>query len=303
MSSPHNFLAPNQCLVYIDNPHPFADTDGVVHIATIRRSFMSDDTLWFDVLLQTDLHGEALSVPRPCTISGDNIVSNREYHDIQPRQMYHFAQGPDTVITANSFVITKNLNNPLESTSRSALGSGIYGRYIQHPTDIPSLIFDPKQPVYLIDLTNAYIVQDKEHSETITIASLNTNRYIDRVITSLIDSPEIDPEVVHTEIRDTIPAFLPTLWNIALYRTNTRITQEWLIDTLTDYTVMYLTDTSLIDTINGESIQQLPINSIMRKLGYTGLLGSDAGSNGWDRGCVSYLYDQATILQGNTATY
>jgi len=305
LTSKENFLALSQCLVYIENRNPFADADGSTQIATIVRSYIQDNNLWFNVILNTDSDGDIINEGNVIIISGNNVVSDRSYKDIQQRQFYYFASSSslEHLIKARSFVIKKNLNRPLESTSRSALGSGIYGRYVQNFDDIPSLLTDPSQSVYIIDVPNAYIVQDKEHGESITIASLNTNRYLDRIIESLRGDPVINLDIIHERIRINESPNLFTLWNIVLYRTEDIITKEQLEEIMSQYVLKYLTDASLTDSINEEFLQELPINDIMQMLGYDGILASDVYNNGWDRGCVSYNYAQANIIQGETARY
>lgn len=306
--APSNFLAPYQCLVYIENLLPFADADGSTCIARIIRSFINNDILWYDLLLETDADGQMLSVPNPITVTADKIVSDRAYHDIQPKHFYHFSiltlsdqiQYP---IRANSFVIKKNLNSPLQSTSRSALGSGIYGKYIDDVNEIDSLITQSGQLVYKIDSSYSYIIQDKEHGESITIASLNTNRYMDRIIQSLRGDRFVTFESALNRIQTNESSTIFTLWNIVFYRTNDTITKLWLDYILADYAFRYINDDSLVDTINNNIIQELPINDIMKHLGYEGLLASDPYNNGWDRGCISYNYLDAAIIQGETAKY
>ena len=166
---------------------------------------------------------------------------------------------------------------------------------------IPHLLTDENQITYLIDCPNAYIIQDKEHGESITVASLNTNRYLDRIIPALQSDDSIKPldfiqmNTIHN---------LCTLWNIVLYRTNQHITQDRLELVLANYVIRYISSQpTLVDSINGNPIQELPINDIMRELGHDGIIGDDPYTNGWDRGCVSYNYDQAVIIQGSLARY
>lgn len=305
--SSQNLLAPDECLVYIENRQPFADVSGTTQIAKVIRSYIIDDKSWFDLLLITDSDGDQIKSVNQITVSGDNIVSKRSFHDILPRELYHFAtltlsENIEYPITARGFVIKKNLDGPLESTSRSALGSGIYGRYVKNRSQIDSLTND-NQSVYLIDCSNAYILQDRAHGESITVASLNTNRYMDRIIQSLISNRELTLDQAKIQLRMNSNPNILTLWNIALYRTEDFISYDALYDILASYIMKYLFNASLFDTINGEILQELPINSILNSLGYDGILASDSFNNGWDRGCISYNYSQAAILQGETARY
>lgn len=315
-----NFLEPSEYLIYMQNRQPFADVDGSTHIARKIRDYISDDTLWYDMLLETDADGDTILNPNPITVSGDRVVSDRPFSGIQPRQMYHFAplvfsSGIEYPIQARGFVIKNNLIRPLESTSRSALGSGIYGRYIEDPNIIPSLVTDPNQSVYLIDCPNAYPIQDKEHGESLTVASLNTNRYMDRIIQTLRGLQDLSINIENssdqtngyntalTLIRMNENPTLLRLWNIVFYRTEDQINKQWLDDILAKYAAKYLTDNTLVDSVNGDNLQELPINDIMLALGYDGVIASDPYNNGWNRGCVNYNYSLAGVIQGETARY
>ena len=73
---------------------------------------------------------------------------------------------------------------------------------------------------------------------------------------------------------------------------------------MADYLVLYLGYNDLFDSQSNEPIIELPINFIMGKLGYNGLLMTDIENDlNWDRGCVSYEYDQAELIIGGTASY
>lgn len=304
----------DQCLVYVENTRPFGDVEGTTQIAkVIRTPFEIDNNdsiiQWYDLELITDSEGDRLNPPQPLIVSEDKIMSNRSIKDIQQRQFYNFATLTNSLdpkgeiqypLTATSFVIIQNVDRPLELTSRSALGSGIYGMYLSDENIIPSLLTDQSQITYRIECPNAYIIQDKEHGESITVASLHTNRYLDRIIPALRADNNLDALSL---IKMNSIQNLTTLWNIVLYRTNQFITQEWLEQVLANYAIRYISDQSLVDSVNGDIIQELPINIVMRELGYDGLIGDDPYTNGWGRGCVSYNYDQAVIIQGGVARY
>lgn len=305
-----SFLAPGQYLVYIPNQQRFADVEGYTHIARKIRDYIQDDILWYDFILETDTDGDILSNTVPITVPGDRVVSDLPFHNIEPRVMYHFAPltsvATDSVpypIQARSFVIKSNVTRPLESTSRSALGSGIYGRYVNNPSNVDALRNAPDQEVYEIDCSSAYPLQDKEHGESLTVASLNTNRYLDRILESLREAEEINFATVLGQIKLNESPTLFTLWNIVLYRTFDSLSRDELNEILAQYVVDYLTGSSLRDTVNGEPLQELPINRILQRLGYDGVIASDPYNNGWNRGCVSYNYSQAQVIQGEFARY
>lgn len=303
-----NLLAPNQCLVYIRNQFPFADANGYSYIARKLREYMIDGELWYDVLLITEADGDKLNIPTPVTISGNNILSNRVFHDINPRDIYHFATLPlsgdiQYAIQARGFVIKNKEIKPIEKTSRSALGSGIYGLYISNVNNIDKFKTDPKQYVSRINCPYAYPIQDKEHGDSVTVASLQTNRYLDSVIRALRDGEFISFEIASKFIKDNERSRLLTLWNMVFYRTNDYIESDKLDQILANYVVKYLTDNSITDSLNGSSLQELPINDIMLSLGYDGIIANDIYNNGWDRGCVSFQYSQAAVIQGENALY
>lgn len=308
-----NLLNPDQCLVYIVNQLPFGDAEGYTLVAHTIREYVRDDKLWADLLLETNNYGEPLPVPSPITVSGDRIVSNRAFHDIEPRTIYHFAQltnlsetGPnfEYPIQARGFVIKRNQNRPLEATSRSALGSGVFGIYLKSQDLIPKFRTVPNQSVYAIQCPSAYPIQDKEHGDSLTVASLNTNRYLDRVINAARDETVRDVNVIMTLIRDNPSPNLYTLWNIALYRTEDYIAADELDSLLAQYVASYFSDNSAFDSVNDEPLQELPINGIMGYLGYDGVISSDVYNNGWDRGCVWYNYKiPDIIMSGETARY
>ena len=304
----------NQCLVYIENTRPFGDVDGTTQIAKVIRTPLETDSTgalvqWYELELVTDSEGDKLNIPQFLVVSEDNIVSNRSIRDVQPRQFYNFASLTSSLssedkiqypLSATSFVIKNNIERSLELTSRSALGSGIYGMYLPDETIIPSLLTDQSQISYRIQCPNAYIIQDKEHGESITVASLHTNRYLDRIIPALRSDNSLNPLSL---LQMNSIQNLTTLWNIVFYRTEQYITQEWLEKVLTNYIVRYISDHNLVDSINGDSIQELPINDVMKELGYDGIIGDDPYTNGWGRGCVTYNYDQAVIVRGGIASY
>lgn len=294
-------LNPDECLVYVENIHPFADVSGTTQIAKILRTplvyFDNGDVIQnYDLELMTDVDGDILDIPEPITVTENNILTNRPNKDIQPRKFYNF-----TNLTATNFVIKKNLTKPIESTSRTALGSGIQGIYVSNQNTINSYASDVQQEIYVIEVPNALIVQDKEHGESITVASLNTNRYLDKIINSLQNNARISAkELIRLNNIDN----LSTLWNIVLYRVNNYITKSALEKILIRYCDIYMNDTmQLKDTTNGNSLEILPINLILTELGYDGIIGTDSYINGWNRGCYSYNFENSSKIEGSVARY
>lgn len=345
------FLNYNECLVYIENTQPFADTDGITHVARNIRSFVDSDILWHELQLITDANGDVFDTYNTIITPDSNIVSNRTAVYFENKQIYSFASiasyKSDTTIRsanyeaknfiiglmeantstqqlpavttirentnfieyplrASNFVIKNNLNNPLNNTSRSALGSGIYGIFANKNSNINEFLTDTKQTVYIVDCPNAYTSQDKEHGESITTASLNTNRYLDRIISAVRGSMrdnDVSMEYIKSLVRNNSIENLVVLWNIMLYRSKNIIMREQLENILIQYIYDYFSNNSLVDSLNGNIIQPLPINNILKNIGYDGIIGNDSYINGWGRGCVSYNYESAKIITGDTGFY
>jgi hypothetical protein len=187
-------------------------------------------------------------------------------------------------------------------TSRTPLGSGIYGRYVE---DEDSLTRLSGESVYQVDGHNCYPLQDKEHGNSIMLASIHTNRLMDSILL-LVQSRSIngyESAIVEDIINQVDVSNLLTLWNIALERTSNSINEVTLKNILKDYAIFFVTDIDTVDNLTGEYICQLPINNIMGYLGFGGIIASDPYNNGWDRGCVSYDLDLAQELRGSVARF
>src|SRR5437868_2419451 len=242
------FLSKNEHLVYIKNNEPLPDTNGITYIAKILRSYTSNNKSWSDINLLTDAIGDRISDTRIVTVLSNRIVSERPWHDIKSRKIYHFGN----ILTAQSFVFKNTINRPLESTSRNALGSGIYGRYLNRPSDVNFIIGQGK--VYELDCQHCYLVQDKEHGESITTASLITNRYLDNTILTTRGRTNFDFIESLSQIQSVDIGNLVTLWNIVFYRSGDYISQVTLENILADYLVLYLGYNDLFDSQSNEPI-------------------------------------------------
>lgn len=297
----------NECLVYIENKLPDADVDGYTYIGQLNEIGETRS----NVTLLTDEIGNLLNKDN-VIISNSSIVSNRPFKDISPKKFYHLS----TNIIARSFVIKSKTMAPLETTSRSALGSGIYGRYILREESVKFYLTDNSQKAYLINCEQAYPIQDKEHLESLTVASLTTNRYIDKVIQvindivrikSLDDVANIVSQVILSPVNIFVDDFnipgLLVLWNIVYFRTKDVLSQKTLEDILIVYVTKYITEDNLRDTTNDSPIQELPINNIMKSLRYNGIIGTDRFTNSWDKGCIYYDLPEGTTMIGENARY
>ena len=278
-------------LAYLDNPQSSPDSRGVTQLVQIHRSLIINKKVWFEISLLTDSDGSPLNSTDKILIQ--NIVSFRKHRTIKNKKFYHLN---DEIIATTFSNNELNTKNPLESASSSALGSGIYGLHLSNISEARALSIDNKR-IYEIDILKACDIQDKEHGESITVASLLTNRYLDRIISN-VDKNDIFDFIKNDNIEN-----LAILWNIVFYRNKRYISYEMLENILSNYLIEYFTNHELIDKRSNVLIIALPINYIMKDMGYTGLIADDLYNNGWDRGCVSYVFDKSDKLTEGKAFY
>lgn len=281
-----NFLAPSQCLVYLETSGHVSEVAGYTYIARNIRMFYDKEHVWYEVRLETTADGKPTSARNTIFVTADHVVSERPYVIINPKSFYQYT---NSGIKATNFVFKDDRVNPLTSTSRTGLGSGVFGTTV--------INYDSGQKPYLVQVPNAYDVQDAEHGDAITMASLMTNGYIDGILALLGTQPTTN----YLEISNAISNYdhLVTLWNIVFYRTTQLISKEQLSQLLAQYIDQYRKTTMLVDTTINVELAELPINNIMRFMGYNGLIAVDSYNNGWDRGCVSYDYTNIEQIFGS----
>lgn len=284
-------LSHNIELVYLDNPYSSPDTTGITQVAQIHRSLTINKKNWYEISLLTDSNGNTLNSTDKILIQ--NIISFRKYRTIKNRKLYYLGDEIIATTFANNKIGNKN---PLESASRSALGSGVYGLNLSNISDAKSLSIDNKM-IYELDMLKTYDIQDKEHGESITIASLLTNRYLDKIISNN-DTVNISEVIKNDNIENLV-----ILWNIVFFRSKRYMSYEKLENILSNYLKRYFTTHGLVDKRDNTPLIALPINYIMEEMGYTGLIADDLYNNGWDRGCVSYIFNKFDILSEGKAFY
>jgi hypothetical protein len=285
-------------LVYIENKIPFADVKGYTYLAKVLSE--SRDKKWYDVQLLTKPSGEPETRDRKVTISVANLLvpQRRSASDIvfyQPAQQI-MSNNIEYQLTASGFLFKDNHNSPLRLTTSVGYGSGIYGRH--------RLPAEMMQSAYMVDGTSCYPLIDQAHGDSLTNASLQTNYYTDRLIEAYRAVPE--PEAF--EVQQTIDQYpldnLVTLWGIVMQRSSDYImTKQELSSALRDYVLRYLQETELLDSMTGQPLAELPINAIMRSIGYDGVVAADSYNNSKYRGCVSYDYQEAELAFGGRASY
>lgn len=281
-----DLLNPNEMLVYIKSSTAFANTDGAVYVAQLSKTFFIDNVEYGEFLLLND--PEALDIPFPRTAFAplSSIVSNRSPHllpGISPKSFYHYS--PD-LITATSFI---SPGNSCTETSRSGYGSGVYGIYSDN-IESANYIKSSNQYLYTISCDNPYYLQDMEHGCSLTIASMQTNNYIDMILPLIFTVDDINSVLSFNDIE-----YLLILWNTVFYRTSSFITKSDLFNILYTYISNKLSSPS--------SLYHLPINDILLYCGFDGIISTDIYNNIWTRGCVSFTIHSSYNVIGTSSTY
>jgi len=263
------------CLIYINNIDSLSEVQGSVRVCEIVE-FINK---YIKINILTGKNGEFLKNKETIIVNIKNIVSNRPYKTHLNYFYYVKDNKNSNNIIAKKFVDKNNKNKPIQSTSRSSIGSGIYGLYFKDTKDTNKF-----NKIYC---TNPYYVQDKEHSESITIASIYTNIYIDKLINNYYSI--LKKKYSNIVFDKDIVSNLTLLWNIVFYRTNLYISSNILEKILLDYILDYIDDDNYIYDISTDSnLYVLPINYIFSFLGFDGLIGDDEYTNGWKKGCISF---------------
>lgn len=271
------------------------DTEHALHLARLGNLLHNNGEKWYEITLLTDSNGKEIA-DNSIILIPESYIIKRKPKTISPKVIYVDEEN----LVAKNFVIKSGSNiniadnetvhdtkiGAITSTSRNGLGSGIYGLY-------------GNKNKFKIDMKDAYIIQDQINGEAITKASLETNRYLDNIIK---ENKNInDYNIALKLIENDDIGYLVTLWNIVFYFSGEVITRVVLEDILAGYLIKYYQN-DLFDR-EDNAIIEMPVNFIMINIGYTGVIGNDIFNNSWDRGCVSYQYDQAIKLIGNRAPY
>src|SRR5438132_1510011 len=217
----------------------------LVYLPDRSTRYAEVDNTTMTAKILTNRRGDVYPQPVMKKITTEQIVSNLpQLQDIEPVMYYVGSE-----IRAKSFVIKNNVDNPLFRTSRSGLGSGIYGFYERDTAVIENI----EEAVFKIDFVNPYILQDIAHKDSMINASLFTNRYLDKILqTARFDKlPDL------SDLSETTD--LINLWNIVLQRTAEAINAEFLDPLLISYIDQYLNNHDLKDSY-GNEIEELPIN-------------------------------------------
>ena len=258
------FLQPDEILVYIENNESFPETFSNTYIAKLIKTYNNG---YSEVELLTDSQGYEKS--EKVIILTGNIVSNRKRKVINPKQFYGD-------LTGRYFVLKKDGN--ISTTTTNGLGSGIYGNYF---SGLDELILCPK----------AYELQDAAHGDSLSTASLATNRYLDNKILSR----------GFAEVNDVYNLYV--LWNIVLVRSNLALSVEELVYILNKYLDKYFESAKLVDDQTEDLLIELPVNHVLTYFGYDGVIANDIHNNSSSRGCVCYHHFKAEGINGDKGNY
>lgn len=253
-------------LVYLDKQHgTLDDLNGSVRRCLITRDLYDTLEMETEVQIFTTYGGLPVTKPFAVTVDFDAVLNRKPMiaHDIEVLYQYTQKDG----LTASCYV---DKSRKLNEVTRANLGSGIYG--IIDP-DINS---DHLHPIPF-KVSNYLSLQDVAHSESLTIASHFTNSKLQ----SVLDGYDVDVTNLYE------------LWNIVLERVERSISQEALTNILEDY----------IEDYQVKELIELPINYILQRLGYQGIVGVDEYDNSWTRQCVSFDTSNAKYQEKSRAAY
>jgi len=165
-------------------------------------------------------------------------------------------------------------NTGLSDTSVEGYGAGLYGSYTRQNDDDVELV-----------LRNPFYIRDRYHSDSLRLASLHTNMYVDECILYLKTHTYIDINTIRRHVDATYPDNLTVLWFIVYERTHVR--KPDIKEILVRYISYYFSYNNMYDTFTGQVIKFLPINYIMDDGKYDSIIDAGWGS----RSCVSYKFD------------
>lgn len=294
-----------ECLVYLENQGKHPDVTGITYVGRILKK----DKDSVNVQLLSDYQGNQITDGEKVVVKNTAIVSDRKYSKKRD-YFYHFPSSRKFCdknicsrynVESDNFVNVLVTKDPVQNTSRSAFGTGIYGFYIDDKNinnyydNIQSN--NTYQEVNKIQCSRPYFVQDLEHSESLTVASITTSRYIDFLLAHFEDEAEdLVSKSSHLNIVN--------LWNIVFYRTNNYLSENDFTNLMINYINDYH-DPNLHykDSITNKPLFVLPINYIMNHMGFDSIIGSDNHTNAWYSGCVNFNFEKSNVYNSGKALY
>lgn len=280
-------LAPDEKLIYINSNRTFTDTHNIIYVARLIK----EENGWYTFELIVNQLGYIIDDPIIVKVSAKNILSDRPVKNLAHNYFYHI--NPE--IEFSECVYKTNHNEPLNYTTSSGFGSGIHGIYVNDYREIEKYVLSDDDIIYQIDCQNPYVVQDYEHGNSLTIASLQTNRYIDNILNYLTSYNEILTYISNFPFDNIV-----RLWNMTFLRSKSEfIDHQFLKDIFVQYITDYFTPSKLFDSYTKEPLIVQPINYILTALGYDGIIFDH--NIGWDKYCVSFDLQEAHLITGSWA--
>ncbi len=260
-------------LIYIPSDKSLPDVDGYTQLGKYIDATGNN----YKFRLTTDHTGKTLTDDIFVYVSKEHIITNRKVHYPSKQSFNYYGR----VIAADNFINKTLTNHPISKTSKYGYGSGIYGYYRDNNT------FNEK--VYEIKLKSPLFIQDKEHSDSLTTASLITCIFIDNIMNS-IDDFQNSYDIIKMHNID----HLYNLWNIVFARVRNNIRYSELEEALVSYFALY-------DEVG--DLVELPTNIIAKYAGYDGIISSQIYNKDLPGGCVSFDYKIATAINGNIGEF
>ena len=280
-------LASHEKLIYINSNRTFSDTSGIVYIGQVLQK--QDN--FYTLKLIVDQLGNIIHDNIIITVSDENILSDRPVRSLHNKFFYHI--NPE--VEFSECVIKTIHDNPLDGTSSSGFGSGIHGIYVTNKNQLENYMLSVYDKIYKIKCYNPYVIQDVEHGNSLTVASLQTSRYIDGILNYLRSYDEIEAYVDYNPFDNIV-----RLWNMTFLRSHSDFIDEgFLREIFIIYITNFFIPTEIFDTRTREPLTVQPINYIMVSLGYDGIMFDH--NIGWDKYCVSYDIDYAQLFSGSHA--
>lgn len=251
-------------LIYVESVDPLSDLSGGTYKGKVIKEIEKGKYL---VQLENFFNFNAVIIEK------ENLLSRRKLRNLKKTSFYHFGEQDHPV--ASNFL---RINKKFDIRHHAGLGSGIYGNYLKPAT---------KKVLYKITLSNAFFLQDKEHGESLTLASLSTLKYLNDYFAENID--------LQSFLKNNDPQDLVEKWNIVLARNVKKmiLNSEDLKLVILKFLENY--NHPLTDSYDGSFLVVQPVNVLLTSLGFDGIIATDEFNNSWDRGCVKFDFQDCLL--------
>ena len=281
-------------LIYVPNDSNYSYVEGTMRAAQLLNKYTDKYTgeVLYDFLIITDSSGGVYTNPYAYIATENSIVSQRKIETIPDNASILQPLNSEKRLTASFY--TKNDSKEEKSLSKTMnypLGSGIYGWFIENefPSDIIGEVAMAE-----IKISKPYLIQDKEHLNSIIQASNLTNIFLDKIklLIPSSDFVNIRAGTVDKVLAKDLDELrrLHLLWSIALRRTGHGFDIKKFYQILYEYVIAYTGPDSYFGL--SSYAFPLPINFIMLEgLGITGIILRKKDSNLYGTNSVSFKID------------